>query len=170
LELLVASTLLGVMIAGSVSLTEASGRMSSTTSNRYRQQSLVDADLARVRRLNDRYTCTSGTCSSAGSSDPGKNGYFPAPPSPSTSPTACTTGTACKTFENLCQSTNLITQLVSDIGPPPAALTTAGITYVIDSTPASQAQVHRYRITYRNSANEVLRKITLMPTTVAWCP
>jgi prepilin-type N-terminal cleavage/methylation domain-containing protein len=166
IELLVASLLLAVVVAGSVSLTERSGAMSSTSNTRYRQQSLVDADLARVRRLNDRYSCASGACTSSGSTDPDKNGYFP--PTVGTAPNI-TNSTAGNAFETLCSSTNLVNQLVTDIGTPPAALTGSGITYAIDTT--NQAQVHRYTITYSNSSTgEVLRKVTLTPTTVAWCP
>jgi hypothetical protein len=179
-ELLVATALMTIAVVGSVTLTQSSGLTSRAATARYRQQSLVDADVARIRRLNDRYTCFSGTCTSSGSTDPGKNGFFPTPPS--TSPLACGTGTACSNFENLCRSTGLITQLVTEIGTTPTALSNAGVTYSIDTANQGQQTVsefgtnvvrnlHRYTVTYTSSTSgEQLRKVTLVPTAAAWCP
>jgi hypothetical protein len=178
-ELLVASVIMAIAVIGSVTLTQRSGVTSSAATARYRQQSLVDADVARIRRLNDRYTCFSGTCTSGGTSDPGKNDYFPTPVG--TVPNI-TNSTAGNNFEALCKSTGLITQLVTDIGTPSAALTAAGITYSIDTNNQGQQTVsefgtnvvrnlHRYTVTYTSSTSgEVLRRITLVPTTASWCP
>jgi type II secretory pathway pseudopilin PulG len=177
-ELLASALLLSIAVVGSVTLTQRSGITSSAATTRYRQQALVDADVARIRRLNDRYTCFSGTCTSAGTTDPGRNDYFPTPVG-----TPPANGTAGSNFENLCKSTGLITQLVADIGTtPPTALSNAGITYSIDTDNQGQQTVsefgttvvrnlHRYTVIYTNSTNgELLRRITLVPTTVSWCP
>ncbi len=177
-ELMVASVLLVVALTGTSVLFVESNRSSAAAETRYRQQALVDTDLARVRRLNDRYTCSSGSCTSLGSLELGKNDFFPPP----TSTAANGNSSAGQLFEALCNSTSLITQLVTDIGGPPAALTTAGVTYSVDSANQGQQTVsefgtnvvrnlHRYTITYRNSrSGELLRRVTLVPTTVAWCP
>jgi hypothetical protein len=177
-ELMVSSVLLVLALTGTSVLFMESNRSSAAASLRYRQQALVDTDLARVRRLNDRYTCSSGTCTSLGTAELGKNDFFPLPAS-----TAATgNSTAGNDFEALCNSTNLITQLVADIGIAPSTLTTAGITYSIDTTNQGQQTIsefgtnvvrnlHRYTITYTNSSSgELLRRVTLVPTTVAWCP
>ncbi|MEA5414893.1 type IV pilus modification PilV family protein [Synechococcus sp. BA-132 BA5] len=165
-ELMVASVLLVLSLTGTSVLFIESNRSSAAATLRYRQQALVDADLARVRRLNDRYTCSSGICTSLGTKELGKNDFFPEP----TSTAADGNSAAGHSFEALCKSTGLITQLVADIGPTPSGLTAAGITYdPIDTT--NQGGVHRYTITYTNStSNEELRRVTLVPTTVAWCP
>jgi len=177
-ELMVASVLLVLSLTGTSVLFIESNRSSAAASLRYRQQALVDTDLARVRRLNDRYTCASGSCTSLGTAELGKNDFFPAP----TSTAADGNSAAGDAFEALCNSTGLLTQLVADIGATPAALTTAGINYTIDPNNQGQQTIsefgtnvvrnlHRYTITYTNSTSgELLRRVTLVPTTVAWCP
>lgn len=173
---MVSSVLLVMSLAGTAILFNEANRSSLAATTRYRQQALVDNDLARVRRLNDRYTCASGTCTSLGSTEIGKHGYFPTPL------TLAANSTAGNAFEALCNSTQLITQLVANIGSPPAALSSAGISYSIDTANQGQQTVnelgfnvvrnlHRYTITYSNSSNgELLRTVVLVPTTVAWCP
>jgi hypothetical protein len=177
-ELMVSSVLLVLALTGTSVLFVESNRSSAATDTRYRQQALVDTDLARVRRLNDRYTCSSGTCTSLGAVELGKNDFFPPP----VSTAANGNSVAGSSFEALCNSTSLITQLVANIGATPAALTTAGIAYSIDTANQGQQSVsefgttvvrnlHRYTITYTNSrSGELLRRVTLVPTTVAWCP
>ncbi|MCT0207758.1 prepilin-type N-terminal cleavage/methylation domain-containing protein [Synechococcus sp. CS-1332] len=177
-ELMVSSVLLVLALTGTSVLFVESNRSSAAASLRYRQQALVDTDLARVRRLNDRYTCSSGTCTSLGTLELGKNDFFPLP----TSSAATGNSTAGNSFEALCNSTSLITPLLADIGAAPSALTTAGITYQIDPNNQGQQTIsefgtnvtrnlHRYTITYTNSTSgELLRRVTLVPTTVAWCP
>ena len=78
-ELLISSVLLVVALTGTSVLFMESNRSSAAASTRYNQQALVDTDLARVRRLNDRYTCVSGTCTSLGTVELGKNDFFPTP-------------------------------------------------------------------------------------------
>lgn len=78
-ELMVSSVLLVLALTGTSVLFIESNRSSAAATLRYRQQSLVDTDLARVRRLNDRYTCSSGTCSSLGTVELGKHDFFPQP-------------------------------------------------------------------------------------------
>ena len=177
-ELMVSSVLLVLALTGTSVLFVESNRSSAAAETRYRKQALVDTDLARVRRLNDRYTCSSGTCTSLGSAELGKNDFFPPP----TSTAADGNSSAGQLFEALCNSTGLISQLVSDIGAPPSTLTAGGITYSIDTANQGQQTVsefgtnvvrnlHRYTITYTNSSSgELLRRVTLVPTTVAWCP
>jgi type II secretory pathway pseudopilin PulG len=177
-ELMVSSVLLVLALTGTSVLFVESNRSSAAAETRYRQQALVDTDLARVRRLNDRYTCSSGTCTSLGTVELAKNDFFPPP----TSNAANGNSSAGLAFEALCNSTGLITQLVADIGATPSTLTAAGITYSIDSANQGQQTVsefgtnvvrnlHRYTITYTNSSSgELLRRVTLVPTTVAWCP
>ncbi len=177
-ELMVSSVLLVLALTGTSVLFIESNRSSAAATLRYRQQALVDTDLARVRRLNDRYTCSSGTCSSLGTVELGKHDFFPPP----VSTDATGNSTAGNTFEALCNSTVLISQLVSDIGATPSTLTAAGVTYSIDTANQGQQTIsefgttvvrnlHRYTITYTNSTSgELLRRVTLVPTTVAWCP
>ncbi len=177
-ELMVSSVLLVLALSGTSVLFAESNRSSAAATQRYRQQSLVDTDLARVRRLNDRYTCSSGTCTSLGTLELGKNDFFPPPTSTETTGNSA----AGNAFEALCNSTGLITQLVANIGAASATLTAAGITYSIDSANQGQQTIsefgtnvvrnlHRYTITYTNSSSgELLRRVSLVPTTVAWCP
>jgi hypothetical protein len=177
-ELMVSSVLLVLALTGTSMLFIESNRSSAAATLRYRQQALVDTDLARVRRLNDRFTCSSGTCTSLGTVELGKNDFFPSPVS------SAVTGnsSAGNSFEALCNSTGLITQLVADIGATPSTLTAAGITYSVDTANQGQQTIsefgtnvvrnlHRYTITYTNTTSgELLRRVTLVPTTVAWCP
>ena len=179
---MVSSVLLVLALTGTSVLFVESNRSSAAATLRYRQQSLVDADLARVRRHNDRYTCSSGTCTSLGTVELGKNDFFPPP----TSTAATGNSAAGDSFEALCNSTTLINQLVADIGSAPANLTTAGIAYTIDSNSQGEQTIsefgtdvtrnlHRYTITYtytntENNSVELLRRVSLVPTTAAWCP
>ncbi len=177
-ELLISSVLLVVALTGTSVLFMESNRSSAAASSRYNQQALVDTDLARVRRLNDRYTCVSGTCTSLGTVELGKNDFFPTP----TSTALDGNSAAGDAFEALCNSTSLISPLVREIGATPAVLTAAGITYAIDTDNQGQQTIsefginvvrnlHRYTITYSDgSSGELLRRVTLVPTTVSWCP
>jgi hypothetical protein len=172
------SMLLVLAITGASTLFMQSKDSSSAATTRYNQQALVDTDLARVRRLNDRYTCFSGTCTSLGAAELGKNDFFPIPISSDLNGNSA----AGNGFEALCNSTSLLTRLVTEIGATPPTLTAAGIIYAIDADNQGQQTVsefgtnvvrnlHRYTITYTDiNSGELLRRVTLVPTTVSWCP
>ncbi|MFS6826033.1 prepilin-type N-terminal cleavage/methylation domain-containing protein [Cyanobium sp. ATX-6F1] len=162
-ELLVSVVVLGVVLAGTAQLFSRTNQMSASTNTRIRLQALVDQDISRVQRLNDRFTCgdltvaTGGTCVIRGS-DPTKIQYFPS------------VANGITNFQARCSGTTLITDLVTELNATlPGSLATEGITFAVNT--GSQSAVHRYTVTYTNtSTSEVLRQVSLTPTTVAWCP
>lgn len=179
-EVLISSVILLVTLVGAVTISVTSSMDSYRTGLRYKKEAAIDADLAQIQRLNERYTCISGTCLiQTGSTDPmGKDDYFPNPVASSLRPDDDHDGVAdaaevpLKNFQNRCRylnSLDLVTPLKALIEatlPVPDGLQR---TIAVDAT--TQAGAHRYTVTYVDpTSNEVMRQMTLVPSAVAWCP
>lgn len=142
---------------------------------------LIETDLAQVRSANDRLVCNDGTCSIAGS-DPGEEDYFPAM-ADSTNVTGPEQANI-DFFLNLCTyrdsagnydpGSGFAAQLDSLL-PVDERLVDAGLertmTYSNPSNPDLYAG-HRYTVSYTRPEGDptILRQVTLVPATVAWCP
>lgn len=169
-ELLVGSVILAFVIAGTARVFILNTVQSESTRLRYELQARIDRDMALVRRMNDRYTCASGTCTSQLSSDPSKDQYLPTFSMPMTiSQTAIVNN-----FEARCyydNGTDLVSPLVAELNNTSLLPVPTGLRRVAEASSATQQGVHRYSITYsRLDTSEVLRKVILVPTTAGWCP
>ena len=144
------------------------------------RKAAIDADLAQIQRFNERFTCVSGSCviATGTTGEMGKDAFFPDPVATTLRPDADHDGVAdaaevaLTAFQNRCryrESLDLVTplkQLIEASIPVPTGLQR---TIAVDST--TQGGVHRYTVTYVDPAsNEVMRQMTLIPSTVAWCP
>lgn len=126
-------------------------------------QSIVETDLAYLREANERLTCASGSCSLA-SSNTNKDSYFPAVNASGALTSAQQTNL--NYFISLCTNTTAdggFAKQLNDLLATPNSR--------IARTMTREATAHRYTVTYTDaSTSRFLRQITLVPTTVAWCP
>ncbi len=170
IEMVQAAAILLMVAGAAATVVIRTGSMTRATQVRYALEAAVDADVAVVQQLNDRYTCASGTCAVA-SSQPDRSGYFPSRTGVDADSNNLDDGT--QAFELKCLSpTELVNPLVSAINalPQPSGLNR---TAEADTVPSSGTALayHRYTVTYTaTEGGEVMRQLTLTPTTVAWCP
>ncbi|WP_216903388.1 prepilin-type N-terminal cleavage/methylation domain-containing protein [Synechococcus sp. CCY 9618] len=171
IELLASTLVLVIAVAGTANLFIRSNQVSASTNRRFSLQALVDQDLASIQRLNDRYTCVSGTACVIASGDPTKTGYFP----------DATNATSVAFFVNRCNysSGDLVTGLKALINsnvPSPTGVAREIETDGDDgATNTTQRGAHRYRVNYRfinptTTEEEFLRSVEFVPTAVSWCP
>ena len=180
-EVLIASVILLMSLVGAVQISGRSGVIGILAAQRYEKEAAIDEDLARIQRMNDRFTCVSGSCGvvADGEGDMDKNDYFPDPTGTDTDGdgVADAQESAVENFQNRCRyaiGLDLATPLKTllDALPQPAGLQRA---VTVDVPPRANvnnpAGAHRYTVTYTDTAtNEVLRQMSLVPTAVAWCP
>ena len=167
-ELLVSGLLFAILGTGSVALFNLSVRQQASSEARQAEQFAISIDEANMQRMNDRYTCQSGTCLIKAGSPPGQSEYYPV------------VGSSAETlFLALCspataQAKALSDDLVTLINTTPATtqLSRLGITRtaVREAETIGQPFSHRYTITWRSRGNAILRQITQAPTTAGWCP
>lgn len=157
-EMIVAAGLLAIVATGSAMLFILSNRQSSTTRSKQEQQAAISDDLATIQTLNERYTCSSGSCSIA-ASDPDEDSYYPSGTS------------ANSTFDGLCSSGGLLSNLITAINgtAAPASFSRLGISRQTPSLD-SDSSTHRYTITWVDTSGRRLRQTTLVPTVANWCP
>ena len=165
-EVLVMAFVLMVGTTAVATLTGIIGRNQIELNTSNRRADAISADIAEVRRMNDRYTCAGLIASSGGNcvisaSDPDQDGYYP----------SNVNGQA--NFRDRCTyqgGAELVTPLAALIpanSSASAALTAAGVTRTIDT--ANQGNAHLYTVTYSAGGNTIAT-LTLVPTTAAWCP
>ncbi|WP_216905487.1 type II secretion system protein [Synechococcus sp. CCY 0621] len=167
IELLASTLVLVIAVAGTANLFIRSNQVSASTNRRFSLQALVDQDLASIQRLNDRYTCASGTACVIASGDPTRTGYFP----------DASNATSVAFFVNRCNYSagDLVTGLAGLIGsnvPSPAGVTRTILSDGADgATNTTQRGAHRYRVNYSiTDTGEGLRSVEFVPTAVSWCP
>jgi prepilin-type N-terminal cleavage/methylation domain-containing protein len=165
-EVLVAVVVLTTGLVGIANLTSITARNQVALNTSNRRADAIAADIAEVRRINDRYTCSGLTATSGGSctissTDPNQDDYFPG------------NANGQVNFRSRCDysgATDLVTPLAALIpanSSASAGLATAGVTRTIDT--ANQGQAHRYTVTY-TAGGQTLATATYVPTTAAWCP
>ncbi|MCS5692890.1 hypothetical protein NZK33_12985 [Cyanobium sp. FGCU-6] len=167
-ELLVSAMLFAIIGTGSVTLFSLTVRQQTRTEGVQAEQFAISIDEANLQRMNDRFTCQSGTCVIKTGTAPNQNQYYPL------------VGSAAETtFLGLCRPASgsaaaLADPLVTLINAVPATAQMAqlGISRqaVREAETIGQPFSHRYTITWRSSDNTILRQNTLVPTTAGWCP
>lgn len=169
IEIVIAVALLMIVTTGSVLMFNITIRQNNQSKGKQEEQSAISGDLAAIQTLNDRYSCTAASASSAGcsvsGSDPNEDGYY----ANVTAPTA-----ASDSFDLACRNGSLITSLISSVNElaVPAAFTRLGITRSAAATTVENNRSPlRYTVTWTKDSGSVqLRQITLVPTVANWCP
>ncbi len=172
IEMIQAAAILLMVAGAAATVVIRTSSITRATQLRYALEATVDADVAVIQQLNDRYACANaaGTCAVA-SGQVDRNSYFPPRSGVDDDHNNLDDGT--QAFELKCLSpTALVSPLVAVINalPNPNGLTRSA---AVDSVPSSGTALayHRYTVTYTATASgEVMRQLTLTPTTVAWCP
>jgi type II secretory pathway pseudopilin PulG len=191
MALLAVSLLMGVLSGQSNLLTM--GRNLNMSS----QESLIEEDIASIRRLAERYTWCSGAGtleaianSSCRSMEPlTQNYYFPdayypdAPPPPDQRDTPPEATTAITAFTQACRGSGLTAPLVNAIQtlPLPEDLNLQRTVQLDngDAAPGSQNHLLRIRYFYDRTAIDpsraadfppIDREVLILPTVAAWCP
>lgn len=175
-EVLIGILILSVVSIGSVVAINVSTRNLTRSSEINELNALIEADLAAVREANDRFVCNNGTCSIS-NADLTRDQYFPAI-ADSTSLTNTELENV-RFFKRRCGS-------LSDAGTFDAteSLGVAIVAALNDAAqlpapdPRIQREIatvgnsHRFRVSYISSEDDatILRQVTLLPSTVAWCP
>lgn len=169
-EVLVATVILSLATIGTVGVINSATGLVRRSGEINELNTLIESDIAAVRSANDRLVCLNGTCTIA-TTDPGAAGYFP--------------NTANQAnvdfFVRLCgyrqetspptpegifnASAGFVTQMMANILLPPVDRRLQRVLTAEDSG-------HRYTVRYTRAGgdNTILRQITLVPATVAWCP
>jgi prepilin-type N-terminal cleavage/methylation domain-containing protein len=165
-ELMISTLIFAMVTAGSLGMFTITTRQATLTRRLQEEEFAIRMDQATIQSMNDRFTCASGSCQISGS-PPGQNDYFP-------SSTAAVTK-----FTTLCSNGQLTavpdasygSGLVSLINATnrTAAMQSLGITRSVSADATSPA-AHRYTVSWTGSDGTVLRQISLVPTTAAWCP
>jgi type II secretory pathway pseudopilin PulG len=159
-ELLVSALLFAIIGTGSVTLFSLTVRQQTRTEGLQAEQFAISIDEANLQRMNDRFTCQSGTCVIKTGTAPNQNEYYPL------------VGSAAEaTFLALCSPTSsgapaLADPLVALINAVPPISRQA----VREAETVAQPFAHRYTITWRSRDDTILRQNTLVPTTAGWCP
>jgi type II secretory pathway pseudopilin PulG len=158
-EVMLAATLLVIVAIGATILFTLSNQQTLSSRGKQEQQSAISEDLAALLRMNDRYSCISGSCAVA-SSDPGEDEYYPS------------ASTSQQSFNNSCSSGGLLSNLITAINgrAAPAAFNTLGIQRQAPVIDSEEPSTHRYSITWVDASGRRLRQVTLVPTVANWCP
>lgn len=165
-ELMISTLIFAMVTAGSLGMFTITTRQATLTRRLQEEEFAIRMDLATLLSMNDRFTCASGSCQIS-SSAPGQNDYFP------------TSSAAVTQFTTLCSNGQLTvvpsasygSGLVSLINATArtSAMQSLGISRSVSADTTSPA-AHRYTVTWSGSDGTVLRQISLVPTTAAWCP
>jgi len=169
-EVLVAIVILSLTTIGTVGVINSATGLVRRSGEINELNTLIESDIAAVRSANDRLVCLNGTCAIA-TTDPGAAGYFP--------------NTANQAnvdfFVRLCGYRQ------ESSPPTPEGIFNASAGFVSqlmakDLLPAVDSRLqrvvtaedsgHRYTVRYIRAGGDttILRQITLVPATVAWCP
>lgn len=141
-------------------------------------QVAISEDLARVERLNRRFTCIQGNCELMpnSASDPNELQYTPAYEPIGQYPPSQAFNDKMTIFTGLCSTsagtasglaTGFIAAAATELGPMGG-----GLDRVFDVSAAAQETPptpHAYDVIYRRN-NVVVRRARLVPTVAAWCP
>lgn len=181
-ELLVGFTMLLIVLGGATTLLMAANRALRNSELRNGREALVDADVATIRELGERYTCCPGTCTTdiatingAAScavdfppADTAKEDYyFPVNTQSaidSFSLTSYDSDGNVSAETGFCKDGTLVDNLVDTISGLPAV---PGVNRAVN---VDDALTHRIRITYTSVDPPINREVKIVPTVAAWCP
>ena len=158
-EVMLAAALMVIVAVGTTVLFTLSNSQTLQSRARQGEQAAISDDLATIQRLNDRYSCASGSCAIA-ASDPGENDYYP------------DTAADRATVDAQCNSGALIDNLITAIksAATPASFGNLGIRRRPASASSDDPATNRYTVTWSSSDGRQLRQVTLVPTMAGWCP
>ena len=160
-EAIVSAGILTVSSFALISVFTSSVKSVKSINNRDAISSAINADLAETQRLNDYYTCLSGSCEVANLELPPPDKYHYAPDSNNSA--------AYSTFASLCKNTptNLSQALVNQLGAsrtiPP------NITRTTRLHPNNGSNGHLYIVEWIPPGGPTTQ-IILSPTVSQWCP
>ncbi|MCP9911315.1 hypothetical protein KBZ15_15580 [Cyanobium sp. BA20m-p-22] len=161
-EAIVSAGLLTMSGVALISVFTSSVESVKSISSRDEVSAAINADLAKIQRLNDYYTCLPGSCSitSLNQSPPDKYEYAPRPDDPDQ---------AFEKFKLLCKntSTNLSQGLVDELGASIAI--TPNITRTAKLHPNNDSSSHLYIVEW-SPTEGAKTQIILSPTVSQWCP
>lgn len=169
-EVLVGIVIISIASIGTLALINYSSSQVRRSGDIQQLNALIESDLSAVRTSNDRLVCNNGTCTIS-ATDPSKTGYFPAVAA-STSVTPAEQANI-DFFERRCGYRTAAGAFSTSEG---FATALAGLLPAVDDrlvrtvTPAQSG--HRYTVRYTRAGGDstILRQVTLVPATVAWCP
>lgn len=164
-ELLVSGLLFAIIGTGGVALFNLTVRQQTRTEGMQAEQFAISIDSANLQRMNDRYTCQTGTCLIKSGTPPNQNEYYPL------------VGSAAETtFLALCRPAAGARALADDLvtlintTARTSQMIQLGITRSAVRETETVPFAHRYTITWRSRGNVILHQNTLAPTTAGWCP
>ncbi|CAK6692271.1 type II secretion system protein [Synechococcus sp. BA-124 BA4] len=169
-EVLIAILIISIVSIGTVGVISSSARRVTRSGDIQQLNALIESDLAAVRTSNDRLVCNNGTCTISGT-DPTRTGFFPAVANPS-APTSTEQGNI-DFFERRCGYRTTGGAFSTAEG---FATALAGLLPAVDArlvrTVTPEVSGHRYLVRYTRAGGDttILRQVTLVPATVAWCP
>jgi prepilin-type N-terminal cleavage/methylation domain-containing protein len=172
IENLVAIMVLALAVAAVAATMVYARSMFVGASTRNELQQLVETDLAFIRQANERLSCKSGTCELV-ATDTTRSSYFPDIGSDGAVNSA-TTAVITK-LNNLCRGLgidNTYTSASSDGGFAwQLASSLPAANSRISRTMIRESRGQRYNLVYTEAkTGRFLRVVTLVPTTVSWCP
>lgn len=190
IEALVGTVIIVAVAAGAISIFTISTRSSLLSRQENEVQSAIDADLANILDVNQRFACTNSSCSLLPADGINEDSYFPDP----------TNQTATSFFLGLCDANgrqqqnspnqtladgsdqslvDRILPFINNIGRPSSFSGQNGLGITRESATAEvygsspTRSGHRYTVRWTRSINgttQTVRQITLTPTAAHWCP
>lgn len=168
-EVLMGILIISIVSIGTIALINSSSSQVRRSGDIQQLNALIESDLSAVRTSNDRLVCNNGSCTISGT-DPTKTGYFPAV----ATSTAVTSAEQANInfFERRCGYRTTAGGFSTAEG---FATALAGLLPAVDArlvrtvTPLESG--HRYNVRYTRAGgdNTILRRVTLVPSTLAWC-
>lgn len=172
LEVIVAVLILSIVSIGTAGLISNSSRQLTRSGDINQLNALIEADLTAVRTANDRLVCNNGSCVISGS-DPTKTSYFPTVANPTPGNTTTAERANINFFERRCgyRASDGSFSLNEGLATALSGLLPAADARLV-RTITPQTSGHRYVVRYTRTGgdNTILRQVTLVPATVAWCP
>lgn len=172
-ELMISTVIFAIVTAGSLGMFTISTRQANLTRQLQEEEFAIRLDLATIQTLNDRFTCASGSCQiDTDGAPPGQGEYYPSTTDAQTNfATLCSVGgfTVLPTTSGVNYGTGLLSLISSNAIAATASMKRLGISRTVSADTTSPT-AHRYTVTWTGADSTVLRQISLVPTTAAWCP
>jgi prepilin-type N-terminal cleavage/methylation domain-containing protein len=168
IELMIATLIFAMVTAGSLGMFTITTRQANLTRKLQEEEFAIRMDLATIQAMNDRFTCASGSCQIDNQgAPPGQAEYYPSTSSATTQfNTLCSNG-ALTVVPNNSYGTGLVTLINATART--SQMVSLGINRSANADTTS-TKAHRYTVTWTGSDGSMLRQISLVPTTAAWCP
>lgn len=170
MEVLISTVIFAIVTAGSLGMFTISTRQANLTRQLQEEEFAIRLDLATIQAINDRFTCASGICQlDTVGAPPGQSEYFPLTAAAQTSfATLCSQG-ALTVVPSSSYGSGLLSLISTNATAASTAMQRLGIIRRL-SADSTSPTAHRYTVTWSGSDGSLLRQISLVPTTAAWCP